>query len=83
MADVRNHKSRALPFGTLLTKIFKYFRVKFSRQINQYIDGGLSKQTINRGISVNSTKEEEEEKGEEESNHHDMEVDGNFEDPPP
>ena len=30
MADVRNHSNRTLPFGALLTKIFKHFRVKFS-----------------------------------------------------
>ena len=37
--DVRNHSSRALPFGALLIKIFKHFRLKFGRQLNQYIDG--------------------------------------------
>ena len=34
MADVRNHSSRALPYGALLTKVFNHFRVKFSGQRN-------------------------------------------------
>ena len=49
MDDMRNNSSRAIPFGALLTKIFKQFRVKFSRQLNQYIDGGFSKQMIKEG----------------------------------
>ena len=49
MADVRNHKNQALPFSDLLTKIFTHFRIKFSNQINQYIDGGFSKHMIKRG----------------------------------
>ena len=73
MIDVRNHSSRALPFGALLTKIFKQFRVKFNNQHNQFIDGGFSKQIIKREISVDSSNEEEEE---EESTHCDMEVEG-------
>ena len=79
MADVRNHNNRALPFGALLTKIFKHFRVKFSNQISQHIDGDFSKQTIKRGISVDSFEEE----GEEESSHHAMEIEGHFEKIPP
>ena len=75
MADVRNHKNRALPFGVLLTKILKYFRVKFSNQINQYIDGGFYKHMIKRRISG---KEE----GEEESNHHAIDIEGRFEELP-
>ena len=34
MADVRNHTSRALPFGALLTRIFLYFNVKINDQLN-------------------------------------------------
>ena len=49
MVDVKNHSSRSLPFGALLTKNFKHFRVKFSNQINQYIDGGFSKHMIKMG----------------------------------
>ena len=76
MADVRNHKNWALPFGALLTKIFKYFRVKFSNQINQHIDGCLSEQIIKRGISMDSFEEEKE--VEEESNHHDIDIESHF-----
>ena len=72
MTDVRTHNSRDLPFGALLTTIFKHFRVKFSNQINQHIDGGFSKETINRGIRMDYSEKEEE--VEEESSHHDMEV---------
>ena len=32
MANVRNHSSRALPYGALLTKVFSHSRVKFSGQ---------------------------------------------------
>ena len=46
MADVRNHSSRALPSGALLTTVFNHFRVKFSGQRNQYISKGFSITTI-------------------------------------
>ena len=70
MANVRNHKNRALPFDALLTKIFTHFRVKFSNQYNQFIDEGFSKHMIKRGISIDTSEEEEqEEEGEEESCH--------------
>ena len=42
MDDVRNHKSRALPYGALLTKDFELFRVKFRNQHDQHIDGGFT-----------------------------------------
>ena len=58
MVDVRNHSSRALPYGALLTKIFSHFRVKFNRQRNQYIGKGFSITTIKRGIIVDSTEGE-------------------------
>ncbi|GFS29173.1 hypothetical protein Acr_00g0005660 [Actinidia rufa] len=80
MTDVRNHSSRALPYGALLTKVFSRFRVKVNGQRYQYISKGFSITTINRGISVDSTREEE---GDEETSHHSLEVEGNLEVPPP
>ena len=79
-----NHNSRTLPYGALLTKVFSHFRVKVSEQRNQYISKGFSITTIKKGISIDSTEEEheDEEEGQEESSQH-MEVDGNFEVPPP
>ena len=77
MVDVRNYNSRALPYGVLLTKVFKHFRVTFSRQLNEYIDKGFSITTIKRGISIDSTEGEDE--GEEKSSHQYMEVKGNLE----
>ena len=32
MADVSNHKNRALLFGALLTKVFTHFKVKFRKK---------------------------------------------------
>ena len=58
MADVRNHSNRALPYSALLTKVFKHFRVKFSRQLNEYIDKDFSITTIKMGISIDSIKGE-------------------------
>ena len=65
MVDMRSHSSRALPFGALLTKIFKYFRVMFINQINEYNDGGFLKHMIKRGINVDSTEKEDEDEEEE------------------
>ena len=75
MADVRNHSSRALPYGALLTKVFKHFRVKFRRQLNEYIDEGFSLRMIKRSISIDSIE------GEEKSSHHAMDTEGYFEEP--
>ena len=55
MADVGNHSSWALPYGAFLTKVFKHFRVKFSRQLNEYIDKDFSITKIKKGISIYST----------------------------
>ena len=33
-ADMRNHRSRVLPYGALLTKVFSHIRVKVSNQRN-------------------------------------------------
>lgn len=81
MAEVRNHSSQALPYGALLTKVFNHFSVKFSRELNEYIDKGFFMHMIKRSISINSTEGEKE--GQEESNHHAMETKGYFEEVPP
>ena len=81
MADVRNHSSQALPFGTHLTKVFNHFRVKVSGQQNQYISKGFSITMIKRGISVSSIEGEDE--GVEASSHQRMEVEEDLEVPPP
>ena len=67
MADVKNHNTKALPFGALLTKIFQHFRVSFRDQHNQFIDGDFTEHLISHGVSVDYTdKEENEEENEEE-----------------
>ena len=73
MADLSNYSSQALPYSTLLTKVFSHFRVKFSGQRNQYIGKGFSITMIKRCISIDSAEEEnEEEGGQEESSYHAM-----------
>ncbi|GFZ06464.1 hypothetical protein Acr_18g0006340 [Actinidia rufa] len=81
MADVRNHSSRAIPFGALLSKVFSQFRFKITDQRNQYISKGFSITMIKRGIGVNSTKGEDE--GEEESSRQHLKVEENLEVPQP
>ena len=81
MTDVRNHSSQALPYGALLTKVFNHFSVKFSRELNEYIDKGFFMHMIKRSISINSTEGEEE--GQKESSHHAMETKRYFEEVPP
>ena len=82
MANVRNHNSRALLFGALLTKVFNHFRVKLSGQRNQYIGKEFSITTIKRGISIDSTEDErEEDKGNKGMSRHVMEVEENHEIP--
>ena len=56
MADVRNHSNQALPYGTILTKVFSQFRVKVNGQRNEYISKEFSITTIKRGISMDSTQ---------------------------
>ncbi|GFS38866.1 hypothetical protein Acr_00g0059940 [Actinidia rufa] len=82
MANVRNHSSRALPFGALLTKVFNHFRVKLSGQRNQYISKGFSITTIKRGISVDSNEGEDGKEEDAGTSHHAMEIEGNIEVPP-
>ena len=42
MADVGNHVNRALPFGSLLTKVFMHFGVSFRDQHDQGIDANFT-----------------------------------------
>ena len=58
MADVGNHVNRALQFGALLTKVFMHFGVSFKDQHDQGINANLTIRLINRGISIDSTKNE-------------------------
>ena len=61
MDDVRNHKSRALPFGFFFIKVFKNFWVSFRNQHDQHIDGSFTEYLIRRGISIDTMKNEENE----------------------
>ena len=58
MSDVRNHKSRALPYGALLTKVFENFQISFRNKHDQHINGGFTENIISRGISIGSTNNE-------------------------
>ena len=61
MIDVKRHKSRALPFGALLTKIFEHFRVSIRYQHDQHINGNFTEHLISHGISLDTTDNEESE----------------------
>ena len=66
MTNVKNHKSRALPYGGLSKKMFENFRVSFISQYNQQIDGNFTEHLSDRGISISTTdNEESEEEGDE------------------
>ncbi|GFS43266.1 hypothetical protein Acr_00g0084460 [Actinidia rufa] len=58
MADVRNHNTRALYYGALLTKVFNHFTVNLRGQRNQGISKGFSMNTIKKGIDFDSSEEE-------------------------
>ena len=59
MGDVRNHNTRAFPFGALLTKVFNHFDVNVRGQINQGIRKFFSMNTIKKGISFSEEEREE------------------------
>ena len=58
MADVRNHSSRAFPFGALLTKVFNHFDVNLRGQRSQGLSKGFSMNTIKKGINFSSSEGE-------------------------
>ena len=60
MADVKNHNTRAFPFGALLTKVFSHFDVNLRGQRNQGMSKGFSMNTIKKGIDFDSSEEERE-----------------------
>ena len=76
MADVRNHSSRAFPFGALLTKVFNHFDVNLRGQRSQGLSKGFSMNTIKKGIYFESSEEERAEVRD------DMDEDDNEEVPP-
>ena len=56
MADVKNQKSRALPFGAPLNMFFDHIRVNFRNQHNQHIDGNFLIPQIMRKMKKKETK---------------------------
>ncbi|GFY95441.1 hypothetical protein Acr_10g0008260 [Actinidia rufa] len=58
MADVRNHHTRAFPYGALLTKIFNHSGVNLRGQQNQGLSKRFSLNTIKKGIDFDSSEEE-------------------------
>ena len=61
MVNMKNHKCKALPYGALLTKVFKHFRVSLKNQCVQYIDGNITEYLLSKSISVDTTDNEESE----------------------
>ncbi|GFY97615.1 hypothetical protein Acr_12g0001560 [Actinidia rufa] len=78
MADVRNHNTRALPFGAFRTKIFLHFNISIKNQPSQGLGKGFSMNTIKKGKNLGVSEDEREK---ERVNIHDMEVEGNLEIP--
>ena len=65
MVDMKNHKSKSLPYVALLTKVFKCFRVHLQNQHNQYIEGNFTNHIISHDISLDSMDNEGSEEGDE------------------
>ncbi|GFS40275.1 hypothetical protein Acr_00g0067500 [Actinidia rufa] len=60
IANVRNHSSRAFPYGALLTKVLNHYDVNLRGQRNQGISKGFSMNTIKKGIDFDSSEQERE-----------------------
>ena len=75
MADVRNHNTRALPFGALLTQIFLHFHINIDSQPSQGLDKGFSMNTIKKGKNLGLDEKDREEEMID-GGAHDMDVEG-------
>ncbi|GFY80649.1 hypothetical protein Acr_01g0004580 [Actinidia rufa] len=58
MANMRNHNTRSLPFGALLTRNFLHFHITLDDQPSQNLVKGFSMDIVKKGKNLGMSKEE-------------------------